>query len=73
MVEDRVLAIESVSEDGRSWVLISLEGGVCSPNLDATDERKHNSATVPSLEYYCPKYSHNPRYNWDEQILGEQD
>jgi hypothetical protein len=65
--------MESVSEGGRSWVLISLEGGVSSPNPDATEGRKHNSATVPYLEYYYPKYSRDPRFNWDEQILVEQD
>jgi hypothetical protein len=42
-----------------------------SPNPDATEGRKHNSATVPYLEYYYPKYSHDPRFNWDEQILVE--
>jgi hypothetical protein len=44
-----------------------------SPNPDATEGRKHNSATVPYLEYYYPKYSRDPRFNWDEQILVEQD
>jgi hypothetical protein len=69
MVEDRVLAMESVFEGGRSWVLKSLEGDMSSPNPDATDGRKHNSATVPHFEYYYPKYSHDPRFNWDERIL----
>jgi hypothetical protein len=46
---------------------------VSSPNPDATQGRKHNSATVPYLEYYYPKYSRDPRFNWDEQILIEQD
>jgi hypothetical protein len=46
---------------------------VSSPNPDATEGRKHNSATVPYLEYYYPKYSRDPRFNWDEQILVEQD
>jgi hypothetical protein len=42
---------------------------VSSPNPDATEGRKHNSATVPYLEYYYPKYSRDPRFNWDKQIL----
>jgi hypothetical protein len=44
-----------------------------SPNPDATEGCKHNSATGPYLEYYYSKYSHDPRCNWDEQILVEQD
>jgi hypothetical protein len=44
-----------------------------SPNPDATEYRKHNSASVPYLEYYYPKYSHDPRFNWDKQILVEHD
>jgi hypothetical protein len=28
-----------------------------SPNPDATEGHTHNSATVPYLEYYYPKYS----------------
>jgi hypothetical protein len=46
-VEDRVLAMECDTEDGRFWVLKSLEGGMTSPNRDATDARKHNLAIVP--------------------------
>jgi hypothetical protein len=46
---------------------------VSSPNLDATEGRNYNSATLPYLEYYYPKYSRDPRFNWDEQILVEQD
>jgi hypothetical protein len=65
--------MESVSEQARSWVLMSLEGGMSCPNLDATDERKQNSATVPKLEYYDPIYSLEPRFNWDKQVLVEQD
>jgi hypothetical protein len=42
-------------------------------NPDAKEGRKHNSATVPYLEYFYPKYSRDPRFNWDEQILVEQD
>jgi hypothetical protein len=64
--------MESVSEGGRSWVLISLAGSVSSPNPDASHGRKHNSATVPDLEYYYPKYSRDPRFNWDKQIIVEQ-
>jgi hypothetical protein len=60
--------MESVSEGGRSWVLISLEGGVSSPNLDATEGCKHNSATVSHLEYYYPKYSHDPRFNLNKYL-----
>jgi hypothetical protein len=55
LVEDRILAMESVSEVGRSWVLKSLEGSVSSTNLDTTEGRKHNSATVADLEYYYLK------------------
>jgi hypothetical protein len=44
-----------------------------SPNPDTTEGHKHNSAIVPYLEYYYPKYSHDPRFNWDELILVEQD
>jgi hypothetical protein len=44
-----------------------------SPNPDASEGRKHNSATVPYLEYYYPKYSRGPRFNWDEQIRVKQD
>jgi hypothetical protein len=42
------------------------------PNPDATEGCKYKSATVPYLEYYYTKYSHDPRFNWDEQILVEQ-
>jgi hypothetical protein len=66
MVEDRDLAMESVSERERSWVILSLESGMSSPNPDATDRHKHNSATVPYLEYYYPKYSRDTRVNRDE-------
>jgi hypothetical protein len=73
MVEDRVSAMESVSDGGRSWVLKSLEGSVSSPNPDGTEVWKYNSATVPYLEYYYPKYSRDLRFNLDEQINVEQD
>jgi hypothetical protein len=46
---------------------------VSSPNPDATEGQKHNSATVPYLEYYYPKYSRDPRFNWDKQILLAED
>jgi hypothetical protein len=72
-VENRVLVVETVAECGRSWVLISLERGMYSPNLDITDRPKYNTAIAPYLEYYYPKYSHEPRYNWDEYILVEPD
>jgi hypothetical protein len=52
MVEDRVLAMEIVSNGGRSWVLKSLEGSLSSPNPDATERPKHTLATVPYLDYY---------------------
>jgi hypothetical protein len=65
--------MESVSEGGRSWVLISCVGGMSSPNPDATEGCKHTSATVPYLEYYYPNYSRDPRFNWDAQIHVEQD
>jgi hypothetical protein len=67
----RVLVMESVIEGGRFWVIISLEGGVSSPNPAATDGCKYNSVTVPYLEYDYPKYSHDSRFNWDEQIRVE--
>jgi hypothetical protein len=72
MVEDRVLAMESVSEAGRFWVLKSFEAGVSSLNLDATEGRRHTSGPVPYLEYYYPKYSRDPRVDRNEQILVEQ-
>jgi hypothetical protein len=65
--------MESFSQGGRSVVLKSLEGGVFSPNPDAPEASKYISATVPYLEYYYPMYCHDPRFNWDKQILGEQD
>jgi hypothetical protein len=65
--------MESVSDGRKSWVLIYLEGGVSSPNPNAIEGCKHNLATLPYLEYYYPKYSHDPRCNWDEQILVEHD
>jgi hypothetical protein len=65
--------IDSVSEAGRSWVLISLEGSVSSLNPDATEDCTHNSATVRYLEYYYPKNHHDPRFNWDKQIVIEWD
>jgi hypothetical protein len=65
--------MESTSEGGRSWFLKSLEGGVSSPYPDATEGRNHNSATVPYLEYYYPKYTRDRRFNWDEKIHVEQD
>jgi hypothetical protein len=71
-VEARVLEMESVSEIVRSWVLKSLESGVPSPNLDVKNGRKQELATVPYLEDYYPKYSCNPRFNRDEQILVDQ-
>jgi hypothetical protein len=71
--EDRVLAMESVYKGVRSWGLISLEVDVSSPNPDPTEGHKHNSATVPYLGYFYPKYSRDPRFNWDEQILVTQD
>jgi hypothetical protein len=71
MVEDRVLAMESVSPGGGSWVLIAGERSMSSPNPDATKGCKHNWATVPYLEYYYPHYSRDARFNWDKQILVE--
>jgi hypothetical protein len=63
--------MESVSDEGKSWVLISLEGDMSSLNPDAPDRCKPHSATVPYLEYYYLRYSHEPRFNWDKQILVE--
>jgi hypothetical protein len=65
--------MESGSERRGPWVLISLEGGLASPNPDVIERRKHNSATVYNLEYYYRKYSHDPRLTWDKQILVELD
>jgi hypothetical protein len=45
---------------------------VSSPYLDAINGCKYTSATVPDLEYYYPKYSRDPRCNWDEHTLVEQ-
>jgi hypothetical protein len=73
MVEDRVLVKEYVSERRRTWVIISLEGGMSSPNPYATEGCKHNLPTVPYVDYYYPKYSHDARFNWDEQILVNED
>jgi hypothetical protein len=36
----QTLAMESVCEGGRSWVLKSLVGGMSSPNPDATEGHK---------------------------------
>jgi hypothetical protein len=46
---------------------------VSSPNPDAPEGRKHNSAIVPCLEYDYPKYSRDPRFNWDAQLYVVQD
>jgi hypothetical protein len=70
--ERRVLSMESVSEGGRSWVLISFEGWVSSSNPDAKDGCKYKSVTVSYLEYNYPKYTRERRFNWDKQILVEQ-
>jgi hypothetical protein len=59
----RVLGMKSVSGDGRLWVLISLESGMASPNLNETDGCSQNSGTVPDLEYCSAKYSCDPRFN----------
>jgi hypothetical protein len=63
----------SVSEAGRFLVLLSLEGGMSSQNAYTTEGCKLNLSTVLYLEYYYPKYSHDARSNWDEQILVNQD
>jgi hypothetical protein len=73
MLEDIVPAMESVSKGGRSWVLISLEGSVSSPNLDTIAGHKHNMATVPYSKYDYPRYNRDPRFNWDEHILVKHD
>jgi hypothetical protein len=65
--------MESVSEGRRCWILKSLEGGMSSLNPDIREGGKHNSATVSYLEYYYPKYSRDPRFKEDKQILIEQD
>jgi hypothetical protein len=48
------------------------KGSVSSPNPNATEGRTYNTAIVPYLEYYYPKYSRDSRFNWDKQILVEQ-
>jgi hypothetical protein len=40
---------------------------------DTIERSKYNSATVPYLEYYYQKYRFDPTFNWDDQILGEED
>jgi hypothetical protein len=72
MVEDRVLALESVSEGARFWVVVFLEGGVSSPNPDATDGWNHNSARVPYLDSYSPTFSCDPKFNWDHKYLSNR-
>jgi hypothetical protein len=71
MIDNRVLAMESISEGRRTLVLISLEPGVSIINPDATERPKHNLPIVFYLTYYYPKYSINHRFNWDKQILVE--
>jgi hypothetical protein len=44
--ESRVLESTSVSDRGRSYVLISLEGGMSSPNLDTTQGCQHKTSLV---------------------------
>jgi hypothetical protein len=43
-----------------------------SPNPDRTEGSKHNAPRVPKLEYDYPKYSREPRFNWDKQRLVKQ-
>jgi hypothetical protein len=52
---DRVLVIESVSDGGRSWVLISLEGGMSSPNPDAIEGCKIQLGYSTLLRILLPK------------------
>jgi hypothetical protein len=73
MEESRVLVIESLSEGGRYGVCLSLERAISSPNPDAIDRCKHNSVTVPYLEYHYPKYSPDPRFIWYKQRLVKLD
>jgi hypothetical protein len=68
-VEDRVLAIQSLSNGSRSWILLSLEGGMFSLNGDVIDGCEYHSFSVLFLEYDYPKYSHDLRWTWDDQIL----
>jgi hypothetical protein len=65
--------MESISPGGKSGVVKSSEGGVSCPNPDHIEERRHNSATLCYVEYYYPKYSCYPRFDWDEKILVEKD
>jgi hypothetical protein len=65
--------MESTSEGGRSWFLKSLEGGVSSPYPNTIEGHKVNSVTLSHLEYYYPNYSRDSRFNWDEQLLIQQD
>jgi hypothetical protein len=48
-VDDIGLAMESVPEGVRSWILISLEGGRSSLNLDIPEACNYNSVAVPYL------------------------
>jgi hypothetical protein len=57
--EDRVLVMESVSK-GEVLGPYILRRCVSCLNPDAIEGRKYNSATVPYLEYYYPKYSYDP-------------
>jgi hypothetical protein len=45
---------------------------VFSPNPDATEGPKHNSAIVPYFEYYYPKYSCDPIFNWDNKYMSNR-
>jgi hypothetical protein len=65
--------MESVSKRGRFWGLIFLERGVSSRNSHTIDGCKDHSTTVHYIDYYDSKYSHDPRFNCNEQILISQD
>jgi hypothetical protein len=44
--------MESVSKGERSYILISIEGGLSIPIPDVTQGIKPNSVTVLNLEYF---------------------
>jgi hypothetical protein len=72
IAEDRVVAMESVTEGRRLWILIPLDGTVSSPNPDAINGRKQNSPIMLRLKFYYPMSSREPGFNWNDQILLEQ-
>jgi hypothetical protein len=50
MEEGRVLLMKSVSDNGRSSIIISLEDGMSRPNQDIIYGPNYNSPTMTYLE-----------------------